>query len=68
LSEDAFYYSVQNLLLSSSLSKNMKLKVYGTIMLPLLCVGVKLLTYIERGTLSVFETRALRRICGPKRD
>jgi len=30
------YYSVQNLLSSSLLSKNIKVKIYGTIILPIL--------------------------------
>jgi len=34
---------------SRSLSKNMKLNVYETIILPLFCIGVKLVTHIEGG-------------------
>ena len=39
---NVFYYSVQNLLSSSLLSKNLKIKIYRTIILPFLCMGVKL--------------------------
>jgi len=39
---NVFYYSVQNLLSSSLLSKNLKIKIYRTIILPLFCMGVKL--------------------------
>jgi len=35
------YYSVQNLLSSSLLSKNLKIKVYRTIILPFVLYGVK---------------------------
>jgi hypothetical protein len=36
------YYSVQNLLSSRLLSKNLKIKIYKTIILPVFCMGVKL--------------------------
>ena len=39
---NACYYSVQNLLSSRLLSKNLKIKIYRTIILPLFCMGVKL--------------------------
>ena len=41
-SGNACYYSVQNLLTSRLLSKNLKIKIYRTIILLLLCMGVKL--------------------------
>jgi len=42
-SGNACYYSVQNLLSSSLLSKYMKIiKLYRTIILPVVCMGVKL--------------------------
>ena len=41
-SGNACYYSVQNLSSSSLLSKNMKYKIYRTIILPGVCMGVKL--------------------------
>jgi UDP-galactopyranose mutase len=41
-SGNACYHSVQNLLSSSFLSKNLKIKIYRTIILPLVCTGVKL--------------------------
>ena len=41
-SGNACYYSVQNLLSSRLLSKNLKIKIYRTIVLPVLCMGVKL--------------------------
>jgi hypothetical protein len=35
-------YLVQNILTSSLLSKNLKIKIYRTIILPVVCMGVKL--------------------------
>jgi len=60
---------VQNLLSSSLLSKNLKIKVYRTIILPVLhgCETWSL-TLREERKLRVFGKRVLRRIFGPKRD
>ena len=41
-SGNAGYHSVQNLLSSSLLSKNLKIKIYRTVILHLFCMGVKL--------------------------
>ena len=41
-SRNACYLSVQNLLASRLLSKNLKIKIYRTIILPVFCMGVKL--------------------------
>ena len=41
-SENACYHSVQNLLSSRLLSKNLKIKIYRTIILQVFCMGVKL--------------------------
>jgi hypothetical protein len=41
-SRNACYHSVQNLLSSRLLSKNTKTRVYRTIILPVVCMGVKL--------------------------
>jgi uncharacterized membrane protein len=64
------YHSVQNLLSSSWLSKNVKIKTYRTIILPLVFYGCETLalTLREERRLMVFEDRMLRRIFGPKRD
>jgi len=61
---------VQNLLSSSLLSKNLKIKINRTIILPVVLYGCETwsLTVREERRLSVFENRALRRIFGPKRD
>jgi hypothetical protein len=61
---------VQNLLSSSLLSKNVKIKIYRTIILPVVLYGCESwsLTWREECRLRVFENRVLRRIFGPKRD
>jgi len=55
---------------SSLLSKNLKIKIYRTIILPVVLYGCETwsLTLREEHRLSVFENRVLRRILGPKRD
>jgi len=67
---NACYYLVQNLLSSSLLSKNLKLKVYRIIILPIVLYGCETwsLTLREERRLRVFEKRMLRRVFGPKRD
>jgi hypothetical protein len=62
--------TVQNLLSSSLLSKNVKIKIYRTIILPVVLCGFKSwsLTLREECRLRVFESKVLRRIFGPKRD
>jgi hypothetical protein len=61
---------VQNLLSSHLLSKNFKIKIYKTIILPVVLYGCETwcLTLREEHRLRVFENRMLRRIFGPKRD
>jgi hypothetical protein len=68
-SGNACYHSVHDLLSSSLLSKNIKIKVYRTIILPVILYGCETwsLTLREEHTLRVFENRVLRRIFGPKR-
>ena len=67
---NACYHSVQNLLSSSLLCKNSKIKIYRTIILPVLLFGCETwsLTLREEHRLRVFQNRVLRRIFGPKRD
>jgi hypothetical protein len=68
--ENACYYSVQNLLSSGLLSKNLKIKIYRNIILPVILYGCEAwsLTLREERRLKVFENRVLRRLFGPKRD
>ena len=67
---NACYYSVQKLLSSRLLSKNLKIKIYRTIILPVVLYGCESwsLTLREERRLQVFEIWVLRRIFGPKRD
>ena len=68
-SGNACYCSVQNLLSSSLLSKNLKIKIYRIIILPVILYGCETcsLTLREERRLRVLENRVLRRIFGPKR-
>jgi hypothetical protein len=52
------------------ISKNLKIKIYRTIILPVVLYGCETLslTLREERRLRLFENRALRRIFGPKRD
>jgi hypothetical protein len=52
------------------LSRNIKVKIYKTIILPVVLYGCKYwsLTLREEHRLRVFENRVLRGILGPKRD
>src|SRR5215469_2278977 len=63
-------HSVQNLLSSSLLSKTLKIKIYRTIILPVVLYGCETwsLTLRKERRLRVFENRVLRRVFGPKRD
>ena len=69
-SGNACYHSVQNLLSSRLLPKNLKIKIYRTIILLVVLYGCETwsLTLREERKLSVFENRVLRKIFGPRRD
>jgi len=69
-SGNACYYSEQNLLSSRLLSKNVKIKIYRTIILPVVLYGCKTwsLTLREERKLRLFGNLVLRRIFGPRRD
>jgi hypothetical protein len=68
-SGNACYHSVQSLLYSRLLSKNLKMRIYKTIILPVILYGCETwsLTLREKHTLRVFENKMLRRVFGPKR-
>jgi len=69
-SGNACYHSAQNLLSSRLLSKNLKIKIYRTIILPVVLYGCETwsLTLREERKLRVFENMVLRRIFGTRRD
>jgi hypothetical protein len=68
-SGNAYYYSVQNLLSSRLISKNLKIEIYKTVILPFVLYGCETwsLTLGEEYRLRVFENSVLR-IFGPKRE
>ena len=59
---------MQNLLSSRLLSKNLKIEIYRSIILPVVLYGCETwsLTLREERKLRVFENRVLRRVFGPK--
>ena len=61
---------MQNLLSSSLLSRKLKIKIYRTIIFPVVLYGCEAwsLTLREERKLRVFENMVLRRIFGPRRD
>jgi hypothetical protein len=69
-SENACYHAIQNLLSSRLISKKLKIKIYKTVMLPVVLSGCEpwSLTLKEEHRLRVFENRVLRRIFGHKRE
>jgi hypothetical protein len=68
-SRNACYHSVQSLLSSRLLLRNVKVKIYKTIILPVVLYGCGAWSLMlrEEHRLRVFENRVLRRIFGPKR-
>ena len=61
---------MQNFLSTSLLYKKLKIKIYRTIILPVVLYGCETwsLTLREERRLRVFKNRVLRRVFGPKRD
>jgi hypothetical protein len=61
---------MQNLLFSSLLSKNLKIQIYRTMILPVVFYGCETWspTLREEHRIRVFDNRELRRIFGPRRD
>jgi len=59
---NACYHLVQNLMSSGLLPKNLKIKIYRTIILPVVLYGC------ETWSLTFTEERKLRKIFGPRRD
>jgi len=69
-SRNVCYHSVQNLLSSCLLSKNLKIKIHRTVVLPVVLYGCDTwsLTLQEEHRLRVYENRVLRRIFRLKRS
>jgi hypothetical protein len=69
ISGNARYYSVQNLL-SSRHIKKLKIKIYKTVILPVMLYGCETwsLTLREEHRLRIFENRVLRKILGTETE
>jgi hypothetical protein len=69
-SGNACYHSFQSLLSSRLLSRNVKVKIYKSIILPVVLYGCETWSLMlrEEHRLRVFENSVLRRIFRPKRD
>jgi len=69
-SGNACYHSVHNFLSSSFLYKNIKIKIYRTIILLVVLYGCETWshTLMKERRLRVFENKVLGNIFGPKRD
>jgi hypothetical protein len=67
--ESACYSSLQNFASSRRLSKNLKIEIYKSIILPIVLYGYDTwpLTQREEHRLTMCENRVQRRIFGPKR-
>ena len=63
-------HSAQNVSSSSLLFKNIKIKIYRTVILPVVLYGCDTwsLTLREEHKLRVFENRVLRKMSGSKKD
>jgi hypothetical protein len=70
LNGNTCYHSVQNLLSSHLLLKNLKIRIFETIILPVVLYGHETwsLALRKERRLRMFENKVLRRIFGPKRD
>jgi len=64
------YYSVQTVLSSCLISKNLNIKIYKTVILPDVLYGCETWSVTLGGEyrLKVFENRVLRKTFGPKRE
>jgi hypothetical protein len=67
---NAWYETMQNLLSSTSLFKNLNIDIYRTVILHVVVFGCETWSLIlrEECSVRVFKNRVLRRTFGPKRD
>ncbi|KAJ4431805.1 hypothetical protein ANN_20410 [Periplaneta americana] len=67
---NACYYTLEKLLSSSLLSKNLKVRIYKTVILPVILYACETwnLTLRQEQRLRVFENKVLTKIFGAKRD
>jgi hypothetical protein len=67
-SGNACYHSVQNILSFCLLNKNVKIRIYKTIIFPVVLTGCETWFLTLREELRMFENRVLRRIFEPTTD
>jgi hypothetical protein len=67
---ESCYYSDQNIMSSRLISKNLKIRIYKTVILPVVLCGCETWSIASRKEhgLRVFENRMLRKIFGPRRE
>jgi hypothetical protein len=67
---NAIYYKNRKLLTSKLLTRNIKLRLYLTLVRPVVTYGAETLaaTENELQKLLIFERKILRKICGPVKD
>ena len=67
---NACYYSLEKILSSRLLSNKLKIKIYKTIIQPVVLYGCEtlFLTLKEEHRLRVFENKVLRKVFGAKKD
>ena len=63
-------FGVESFVFQFAIKKNVKIKIYRTIILPVILYGCETwsLTLREERSLRIFENRVMRSIFGPKRD
>jgi hypothetical protein len=68
--EESVSREIWLLSLSCLISKNLKIKIYKTVILPVVLYGCETwsLTLVEEHRLTVFENKGLRKIFGTKRE
>jgi hypothetical protein len=67
-SGNAYYHSVQNLLFSHLLHKNLNIRMYKTVILLVVLYGCETWSLMLRVEHILCLRKVLRRIIGPKRD
>ena len=67
LAADKAYSSLQTILRAKQIHRNNKIRLYKTLIMPILCCGSVIWTLAQRAEqmLNTFERKILRRICGP---
>jgi hypothetical protein len=69
-SENACYHSIKNILSSCLISKNLKIRLYKMVILPIMLYGCETWSFTlrEKHRPRVFKNNVLKKIFGPKRE